>query len=93
MGDVFADEELRNKNKRKLVSPLLVGVLHKVDRRMSIAVVTCHYGGIKPTIGFIKKREDKIRGSVMICVPSSSKTYCVSNYDFFLKNTERDFYG
>jgi hypothetical protein len=29
----------------------------------------------------------------MICVPSSSKTYCVSNYDLFLKNTERAFYG
>jgi hypothetical protein len=73
-GDVFANEELRDKNKRKLVSPLLVGVLHKVDRRMSIAVVRCRFGGTEPTICFIKKKENKIRGSSMICVPSSSKT-------------------
>jgi hypothetical protein len=56
---------------------------------MSIAVGRCRYGGTEPTVCFIKKKEDKIRGSGMICVPSSSKTYCVSDYDLFLKNTER----
>jgi len=75
------------------VSLLLVGVLHNVDRGRSIAVVRCHYSGTEAAICFIKKNEDKIRGSSMICVPSSSKTYCVSNYDLFLKNTERAFYG
>jgi len=72
---------------------LLVGMLYKADRGMSIAVVRCRYGGTEPTISFIKKNEDKIRGSGMICVPSSSKTYCVSNYDLFLKNTEKAFHG
>jgi len=64
-----------------------------VDRGMSIAVVRCCYSGTEATVCFFKKNEDKIRGSGMICVPSSSKTYCVNNYDLFLKNTERAFYG
>ena len=68
------------------MSMLVMGVLHKVERGMSIVVVRCCYGGTEPTICFIKKKEEKIRGSGMIHVPSSSKTYCVSDYDLFLKN-------
>jgi hypothetical protein len=70
-----------------------MGVLYKLDRGMSIAVVSCHYGGIEPTICFIKINEDKIRGSGKIRVPSSTKIYCVSYYNPFLEKTERAFDG
>jgi hypothetical protein len=92
-GDGCADEELRDKNKRKLVSLLVMGLLHKVKRGMSIAVIRCHYGGTEPTICFIKINEDNISRSSTICVPSSLDTYFVSTCDLFLKNTETAFYG
>ena len=76
------------------MSLLVMVVFHKVDRGMSIVVVRCRYGGTEPTICFIKKKKTR-SGEVsgMIRVPSHSKTYCVSEYDLFLKNTERAFYG
>lgn len=67
--------------------------MHNVDSGMSIVVVRCRYSGTEATNYFVKKNEDKISGSGMICVLSSSKTYCLSNYDLFFKNTERAFYG
>jgi hypothetical protein len=54
-GDVFADEELRDKNNRKLVSLLVMGVLHKVDRGMSIAEVR-----------FVSSRKKKTRSGEVV---------------------------
>jgi hypothetical protein len=45
------------------------GALGKVDRGIHIAVVGCHYSVNEPMIFFVKKNEDKMRGSVKVSDP------------------------
>jgi hypothetical protein len=41
-----------------------MGVLYELDRGMSIAVVSCHYGGTKPTVLSSRKMKTRSGGVV-----------------------------
>jgi hypothetical protein len=68
-GAVHADEELEDKQKRKVMSLLeKVEVLDKLDRGMRNSTVGRRCDVNKSIIHFIKKNEDKFRGSVKASV-------------------------
>jgi hypothetical protein len=60
-------------------------VLDKLDRRMRIAVVGCHYVVNRVTVHFIKKIRDKMKECVKASATSSAKIFFVSHHDPFLK--------
>ena len=88
-GDVHAEEELENKQKRKVMSLLeKVEVLDKLDRGMRNSTVGLRYDVNKSIIHFIEKNEDKFRGNVKASVPSSTKISCVIPLDHLLGKWE-----
>ena len=65
-------------------NPRPVGLVFKVDGRMSISAVRCHYGVNEFIIHFISRNEDK-EGSAT----PSAKFSCASHCDPFLEKMER----
>jgi hypothetical protein len=64
-GAVHADEELEDKQKRKVMSLLdKVEVLVKLDRGMRNSTVGRRYDVNKSIVHFIKKNEDKFGGAL-----------------------------
>jgi len=68
-GAVDADEELEDKHKWKMMSVFeKVEVLDKLDRGVRNSTVGRRYDVNKSIIYFVKKNEDKFRGSVRASV-------------------------
>jgi hypothetical protein len=87
--NVCADSGPKKKKKGKGMSLLEnMQLLDKLDRRMRIAVVECHYFVNRVTIHFIKKSQDRIREYVKACVPSGANTFFVNHHDHILKKIE-----
>lgn len=64
-------------------------VSNKLDREMSLARVTYHYGAHKlQTIHFIKGCGDRTRGRILTSVPMSVNTSCITFFDPFHKTME-----